>query len=356
MMSATNEEKIIKQSVMEELIAINRTQLAVSEKLLDVNQQLLAAYLRMFGGEQQPSGQLAEDYLLLHAKKTKISAKRRRRKRNKAADKRKLSWRGYGFLPQIMMVLFGCSLTLLLITISLVHPSDGSKDKTAPALPPSPSLRAQGRRMQGGTSTSPSLIEQSPMFSSPNDGSVATESNSIPSDSPTLTKKSSSTPSATLSPSSIGGNQPATNSFESTPPTTCINTPNWTDRFGDGCVFYETADDPGCPKEGNLYAGEMGAATFHCCYCGGGRRGGGITLPPTVYVTTNSPTPCVDTVNWNDGVHGCDWYEENDGPGCPKYGDLFGENIMGLARDHCCFCKRDVVALVTVSELFVLYF
>ncbi|KAL7492378.1 hypothetical protein ACHAWT_003902, partial [Skeletonema menzelii] len=73
----------------------------------------------------------------------------------------------------------------------------------------------------------------------------------------------------------------------------------------------------------------MGPATENCCYCGKG--------------------PCVDTPNWNDGAHGCAWYEENDSQGCPKYGELFGEKVMGFAKEHCCYCMQAVVALVTPS-------
>eukprot|EP00984_Skeletonema_dohrnii_P014278 scaffold5981_cov146-Skeletonema_dohrnii-CCMP3373.AAC.7 len=107
----------------------------------------------------------------------------------------------------------------------------------------------------------------------------------------------------------------------------CLDTPNWKDIEGYGCVHYEKDDDPGCPKFSSQYAGDMGPATEHCCYCG--------------------KEPCIDTPNWNDGVHGCAWYEENDSPGCPKYGELFGEKVMGLPIYHCCYCMQDVVALVT---------
>ena len=71
--------------------------------------------------------------------------------------------------------------------------------------------------------------------------------------------------------------------------------------------------------------------------------------PPLLKIRSCYFQPCLDTPNWNDGVHGCDWYQEMDAPGCPKYGELFGEKVMGFAKDHCCYCKRKVLDLVTVS-------
>eukprot|EP00984_Skeletonema_dohrnii_P033037 scaffold28410_cov172-Skeletonema_dohrnii-CCMP3373.AAC.1 len=47
----------------------------------------------------------------------------------------------------------------------------------------------------------------------------------------------------------------------------CADTPGWRDTDGDGCEWYQEFDDPGCPLEGNNYAGEMGSAAENCCYC-----------------------------------------------------------------------------------------
>ena len=65
------------------------------------------------------------------------------------------------------------------------------------------------------------------------------------------------------------------------------------------------------------------------------------------YPPTNSPSPktsprpsaCTDNFpNWvNSYGNGCDWYEQNDLPGCEYYGTLF-EGEMGTAIDHCCYC------------------
>ena len=63
---------------------------------------------------------------------------------------------------------------------------------------------------------------------------------------------------------------------------------------------------------------------------------------PTFKPTTASPTPglttvCSDTPNWVDkDGDGCIWYEANDFPGCPTWGDYGG--IMGSGNDNCCYC------------------
>merc|ERR1712039_481717 len=34
---------------------------------------------------------------------------------------------------------------------------------------------------------------------------------------------------------------------------------------------------------------------------------------------------------------GCDWYEANDSPGCPNYGNDYDAG-QGVAQDACCYC------------------
>jgi hypothetical protein len=132
------------------------------------------------------------------------------------------------------------------------------------------------------------------------------------------------------------------NTFDESAPSTCFDTPNWKDRSGDGCDWYEAFDEPGCPQKGNLYDGNMGVAKDNCCYCGGGSH----TLPPSTSPKpssspTKSATPteiCFDTPNWKDSWGtGCDWYEKYDKPGCFKHGSLY-EGSMGVAKDNCCYC------------------
>ena len=53
-------------------------------------------------------------------------------------------------------------------------------------------------------------------------------------------------------------------------PSTCIgSTPGWTDSYGNDCDDYDMYDDPGCPKYGSDNGGEMGVADDNCCYCFG---------------------------------------------------------------------------------------
>ena len=138
---------------------------------------------------------------------------------------------------------------------------------------------------------------------------------------------------------------------------TCLDTPNWKDRFG-GCDDYVSFG--GCSKADD-YEGDMGPATDHCCNCGGGSH----TYPPTNSPTiTNSPaksaTPsssptasssptmlanptqlCVDTRNWEDNCgDGCDWYEDRHDDACSYADEKAGD--MGPATKHCCYCGKEV--------------
>jgi trypsin len=54
-----------------------------------------------------------------------------------------------------------------------------------------------------------------------------------------------------------------------------------------------------------------------------------------------APTPpgsCTDLEGWVDSFgDGCYWYEDNDEPGCPNYGDLW-DGGMGTPNVGCCYC------------------
>jgi hypothetical protein len=43
--------------------------------------------------------------------------------------------------------------------------------------------------------------------------------------------------------------------------------PGWTDKFKDGCDWYEQNDDPGCPKYGEIEDNAGTTASEACCYC-----------------------------------------------------------------------------------------
>ncbi len=64
------------------------------------------------------------------------------------------------------------------------------------------------------------------------------------------------------------------------------------------------------------------------------------SLNPTA--STSLATTCTgNTENWVDLYgDGCDWYEQNDLPGCDEKGILY-EGEMGNAMDNCCHCFLD---------------
>ena len=67
-----------------------------------------------------------------------------------------------------------------------------------------------------------------------------------------------------------------------------------------------------------------------------------LTYPPTKSPSpTTSPRPsaCTGNIeNWVDSYgDGCDWYEQNELPGCEEISTLY-QGEMGSAIDHCCYC------------------
>ena len=73
---------------------------------------------------------------------------------------------------------------------------------------------------------------------------------------------------------------------------TCLDTPDWVDEWDDGCDWYETHDDPGCPTYGN-FGGNLGSMNDNCCHC---KETGSTNSYPTTtaasltYIPTNFPT------------------------------------------------------------------
>ena len=68
---------------------------------------------------------------------------------------------------------------------------------------------------------------------------------------------------------------------------TCLDTPDWVDEWDDGCDWYETHDDPGCPTYGN-FGGNLGSANDNCCHCK--EAGSPTSYPTTAASLTNIPT------------------------------------------------------------------
>ena len=117
----------------------------------------------------------------------------------------------------------------------------------------------------------------------------------------------------------------------------CTDLHDWTDSFGDTCRWYKDHDEPGCPVYGAFYIPENGIAPrFACCYCQQiGEEAGQRTTPS-----------CYNIVDWEDrDGDGCDWYEQNDDLGCPRYGGRFTQLREGdpfyeiSSQEACCYCR-----------------
>ena len=123
----------------------------------------------------------------------------------------------------------------------------------------------------------------------------------------------------------------------------CIDTPEWVDSFGDGCEWYETNDEPGCPEDGADWDGGMGVANDNCCHC---KDEDGTSPTPAP-----GPGTCTDTPNWVDSYgDGCEWYKANNNPGCPEDGANW-DGGMGVANDNCCHCKEGSSTSTTCPKL-----
>merc|ERR1739840_31672 len=104
-----------------------------------------------------------------------------------------------------------------------------------------------------------------------------------------------------------GGNTGPAPPTPTPPPGDCTDISGWTDAHGDGCEWYETNDQEGCPNYGDLWANDGKTPNEACCYCGGGNTG---PAPPT---PTPPPGDCTDISGWTDAYgDGCEWYETND--------------------------------------------
>jgi hypothetical protein len=219
--------------------------LAVTQRLMDA--QLLRS---LDGGEKVAVTSSTSDHQLMDSAAT--AKKKKRNKQNKAAAKNKrtkrMSWLGGGNIPLIMMAAAFGSITTL-ISLSLIHLSDGSSEgKAPPVLPPTAStyLR-QGDFQSSMSSTSPNTINplsavpvQSPIFS------PRTTVNNSPMNS---VEKPSFSPILFV----------------------CTDTQGWYDKEGYDCSWYELVDNPGCPQYGSQTASSFstaeGSANDNCCYC-----------------------------------------------------------------------------------------
>jgi len=118
----------------------------------------------------------------------------------------------------------------------------------------------------------------------------------------------------------------------------CVDNVEWYDRTNnEGCNWYEFFDKPGCPDRGDEHPKEDGTtANDACCYCGGGECN-------TCFNTTD--VYCTNDVNWTAIVGNktisCDWFEDNDDPGCANtYIQFLTMDDVSDPRESCCYCSE----------------
>ncbi len=229
------------------------------------------------------------------------AAEENRHEQNKVAATKQKSG-GIGAL--IMTVVLIGSIMRLSPPLSLILQTDATGEGEAPpAMPPYAASMSSLRRKQKdhranighNAPTTPSeissplsLVVPPPVFS-PAAVAVSTSSNSDPHRLKAEEKVRSST---------------------------CMDTPGWKDIFGEGCDYYEEYFDPGCPNA-DSWAGEMGPATTHCCFCQNESSSSTLRLTgdssepsrssSQSISSSNSTQLCEDTPNWEDRHNnGCD--------------------------------------------------
>lgn len=133
-------------------------------------------------------------------------------------------------------------------------------------------------------------------------------------------------------------------------PDSCQDAPDWEDSDGISCSWYVENDREGCPDCGGNWANDAGVdAHSACCWCGGGNdsdggNGGSSPTPGPTPDPSPDPTPgdgddCQDLRGWLDSDnYGCEWYEENDAPGCPECGEWWTNSAGVDANSACCHC------------------
>eukprot|EP00985_Skeletonema_marinoi_P011370 scaffold5398_cov70-Skeletonema_marinoi.AAC.2 len=360
----------LKEMAKEGMPIMRSDQSVISQKRLAVIQQLLdAQFLRLKEEKEEgrtvPSSdtsssdeQLDNDASAAKKKKRAATAvaRKKRYKQNKAAAKHRntklMSWLSGGIILLIMMFAFSF-ITTPIVTLSLIQSSDGSGEGMAPlALPPSPaskSLRQKDLKSknEASTSTPPDII--SPL--------------------------AAVVPPPVFAPTDVSVSNRHMTSDERA--SICFDTPNWMDKYGNGCDLYGAFYEPGCPGA-DAFAGDTGPATMNCCICGGGS--GSHSRPPTttnsppitnspprfpsstfpsstppsslsisaaptfhIYTTTTYATTTTDATTSSSTFYssGGDSPSANpiqfsEVPGCPKWRSLAGD--IGNAAEHCCHC------------------
>lgn len=122
----------------------------------------------------------------------------------------------------------------------------------------------------------------------------------------------------------------------------CVDTPDWRDMYGDTCTYYSSGPDDRCEVWGGTGAGEMGVADDNCCVCGGGTDakttastagGGGVRGGTTTKTMTAATTRPADIILADAGG---DIVVVNPDGTCGKGR---GDRGNGICRDGKC-CSR----------------
>ena len=120
---------------------------------------------------------------------------------------------------------------------------------------------------------------------------------------------------------------------------TCYDSSEWVNSVGYGCDVYESFGDPGCPFLGDCCPNENNiTANDACCHCGGGE-----VECNACFNTTDKG--CTNDVEWTAIVRNetisCDWFEENDMPGCANtYVTFLSMDNVSDPRETCCYCSE----------------
>jgi len=116
----------------------------------------------------------------------------------------------------------------------------------------------------------------------------------------------------------------------------CSSNLKWRNfRFNFDCDFVTSVDAPNCPIWG-ISEDDSGFEAYEaCCHCGGG-------ICETCYNSTEKE--CTNDKTWtaivkNETVS-CDWFEDNDLPGCANtYLDFLSIPNVNDPRISCCYCS-----------------
>ncbi len=146
----------------------------------------------------------------------------------------------------LMMVAFG-SIMMLIFSLSLIHESGGLEEGGASLTLPPPASRFHRKKKDQSNNDNTASPE---IIISPLPASIVV-------------------PPPIFSPAAASNQGVKFDKLRSLV-WTCFDTPNWVDKKGTGCDYYDVAYDT-C-RYADKRAGEMGPATTHCCHCMGGPR------------------------------------------------------------------------------------